>query len=119
MGWYGHLIIFGTMGFFHFGGRAFLRKNLPAGAAEKGKKTKIDTAGGKNLGPTPTWKVQPPSPIDPPPQPREEMDDRDLKWVRHALDNEQTESQGKGFAEEVVRGQPETPGLSRSGSPEL
>lgn len=126
MGWYSHIIIAVSMAFFHFGGRRALRAGIPGAGVNKGKATRVDTSDG-TLKPTPTWKVQPPSPIEPPPQPRDEIDPKDLKWVRHALEGQQQSGQeadgmggGAGFVDSVVRGA-ETPGLdmSRSGSPGL
>jgi lysophospholipid acyltransferase len=132
MGWYSHILIAGAMAFFHFGGRRMLRAGLPAAAGDKGDKArtaKIETDTSR-LGPTPTWKVHPPSPIDPPPQPKDEVDPTDLKWVRHALEGKQQKGQeaegvggDAGFVDSVMRGT-ETPGLgsprySRSGSPSI
>ena len=66
--------------FFHFGGRAALRQQLPPTA-----KT-----------PVPSINVAPPSPIDGPPTPRDEYDSKDIRWIKHALDNPSYKSSGKG-----------------------
>ena len=78
--------------------------------------------------PTPSVRVDPPSPIDPPAQPRDEVDPKDLKWVRHALEGQQTDHHagamggGVDFVDEVMRGA-ETPGMgtprTRNELPEL
>lgn len=75
--------------------------------------------------PTPSVRVEPPSPINPPPY---EIDPKDLKWVRHALEGQQTDHQagamggGVDFVDEVMKGA-ETPGMgtpkNRNGFPEL
>lgn len=129
MGWYSHILIAGSLVFFHFGGRRALRAGLPAQAGTGGKgKVK---SGGKDKErldvSTPRVTVEPPSPVDMPPQPREEVDSRDLKWVRHALENQQTGHEaegmggGAGFVDQVMKGTEtpmvETPRYGRSGSP--
>lgn len=135
MGWYAHIITFGGMAFFHFGGRRWLRSGLPAPPSTP-KTAKLNTAvqgrsgTGSSLG-TPSVRIEPPSPVELPPQPKEETDPNDLKWVRHALEGQQTRhgaSAGRmggdaGWVDEVMKGQEtpmaETPNWSRSGSPGL
>lgn len=115
MYWHGHVMILVTSLFFHFGGRRALQKRLPAGPPK---------------GEVPSIKVAPPSPdskkgaeISSPPH--DEDDARDLRWVKHALDNPSHKDAGRGVnpADMVDRAMEgaDTPysDLSRSGSPRL
>ena len=97
MGWYGHICIILAMTFFQAGGRRLLRKGLA------GRET-----------------TTPPAPprvtIPPPPQPEDESNSRDLRWVKHELDNPYYQDGGEGvhpdagFVDRLVQGA-ETPGF--------
>ncbi|WRT66454.1 uncharacterized protein IL334_003412 [Kwoniella shivajii] len=103
MWWYTHVAIILTMAFFHFGGRRSLRKGLE----KRGKISaeRFSTIGQGRRSPLPSVRVSPPSPISkprsPPPQPEDEKDPKDLRWVKHALDNppdqDSGEAMGNGF----------------------
>lgn len=113
MYWHGHVMILVASLFFHFGGRAALRKRLPA-VPPKGE--------------IPSIKVAPPSPdiskgnYSPP---HDENDARDLRWVKHALDNPSHKDSGRGVnpADMVDRAMDGTntpySDMSRSGSPKF
>jgi lysophospholipid acyltransferase len=80
MGWYGHIMIGLAILLFRFG-TSTLRKNLPAVPKKQ----------------VPSINVAPPSPIDGPPMtPRDEYDSKDLRWVKHALDNPTYKDSGRG-----------------------
>lgn len=102
MGFYGHFLIGLALVFFKFGGRRFLRKGLP-----------------KDKESVPSVKVSPPSPADPPAEPEDEVNPKDLRWVKHALDNPSYQDGGEGvhpdggMMDEWMQ-QPETPGLEKS-----
>jgi lysophospholipid acyltransferase len=99
MYFYSHVLIIISTAFFHFGGRRALRKGLEARGISTTKRSIPKDV--------PSVQVSPPSP------PREEMDPKDLHWIRHALD---TPPQGGGegmgpdggFLEELMSGA-ETP----------
>lgn len=82
MWWHGHLMIIAASLFFHFGGRKALQKQLPP--VEKKQ--------------VPSINVAPPSPIDGPPSdaPRDEYDSKDIRWIKHALDNPTYKDSGRG-----------------------
>lgn len=81
MWWYGHVMIIAASLFFRLGGRSALRQHLPPTA-----KTSV-----------PSINVAPPSPIDgPPATPRDEYDSKDIRWIKHALDNPSYKDSGKG-----------------------
>ncbi|WWD03076.1 hypothetical protein V865_001122 [Kwoniella europaea PYCC6329] len=128
MWWYTHVLVLLTMAFFHFGGRRSLRKGLerrgklPIPSSEKSKIKKSPP-------PTPRFKISPPSPSITqdgnglPPQPEDERDPSDLRWVKHALDNppyqDSGEGMGNGFnspdggwVDDLVEGM-ETPNLEK------
>jgi lysophospholipid acyltransferase len=73
MGWYGHTLIALSLVFFQAGGRRRLRKGLK-----------------KEEKPVPSVRVSPPSP------PEDETDPKDLRWVKHALDNPGYQDAGEG-----------------------
>ncbi|WWC89239.1 uncharacterized protein L201_004158 [Kwoniella dendrophila CBS 6074] len=130
MWFYTHILVILAMGFFHFGGRRSLRKGL-----EKSGKLPLDNKNNKpklklSPPPTPSFKISPPSPspekkpstIEE--QPEDERDPKDLRWVKHALDNppyqDSGEAMGSGFnspdggwVDDLVEGM-ETPNLERS-----
>ncbi|WWC70084.1 uncharacterized protein I206_104030 [Kwoniella pini CBS 10737] len=102
MWWYTHIMVLSAMAFFHFGGRRSLRRGLekqgklPIGSSTKEK--------AKRRSPPPSFKISPPSPTiksRPPPPPEDERDPKDLRWVKHALDNppyaDGGEAMGNGF----------------------
>lgn len=113
MYWHGHVMILVTFVFFHFGGRQALRRHLPAPAP---------TSTGLK-GEVPSIKVAPPSPVQSDrSQPHDEEDSKDLRWVKHALNNPSDKDGGQGVtpAEMVDRAMDgaDTPfGSSRDGSP--
>jgi lysophospholipid acyltransferase len=81
MWWYGHVMIIASSLFFHFGGKAALKQRLPPTAKR----------------PVPSINVAPPSPIDGTPgTPRDEYDSRDIRWIKHALDNPTYKDSGRG-----------------------
>lgn len=88
-----------TMIFFQCGGRRALRSGLPAKSPRKA---------------VPSFKLSPPSPIVPDPALHDELDSRDFRWVKQALDNppHQDGSEGvtpdAGLVDGVVMGA-ETP----------
>ncbi|WVQ79951.1 hypothetical protein IAT38_002052 [Cryptococcus sp. DSM 104549] len=86
MYWYSHIGALVAFAFFRFGGRAALKRGLE-------KRNRVAA------GPAPSLKISPPSPAVetvPPPAPEDEMDSRDLRWVKHALDNPSYQDGGEG-----------------------
>jgi lysophospholipid acyltransferase len=99
MGYYGHVMIALATAFFRFGGRRLLRK----GVKTEPKKDKRDV---------PNLQVSPPSP------PEDETDPKDLRWVKHALDNPSYQDGGEGVhLDEVMMDEwmesPETPSIEK------
>ncbi|ODO09822.1 hypothetical protein I350_02040 [Cryptococcus amylolentus CBS 6273] len=119
MYWYGHIAAFSTLAFMSLGGRRTLKNGLRSQ---------------KPAFPPPSLRVSPPSPPllapeIPPPAPEDEKDSRDLRWVKHALDNPEYQDDGEGvgmgvaipdhgFIDRWIEGA-ETPatGISRVGTP--
>jgi lysophospholipid acyltransferase len=152
MGWYTHILITASMAFFSFGGRRALRRGLPPGAIKgSGKgKTQAKDAGsgaqtaGESRGTTTALdlnKGQAASSTAPAEvragqedgeQDEDERNDKDLRWVRHALEaHERQHDTGDagtlggewGFVDGVMRGaetpavEMGTPRWSRDASP--
>lgn len=122
MGWYGHIIIVLATVFFRGGGKGFLRNDLKKRGLEGGSKPKANGAAGVGE------KQEVPginiSPASPPPQPDDETNPKDLKWVKHALDNPGYQDSGEGvhpdggFVDRWLDGA-ETPAVDKADYKEL
>ena len=108
MGWYSCILVALAMVFFQFGGRRMLKKGLD------GKKK-----GAGPPAPVPSFKVSPPSPIEPP---NDEHDPSDLRWIKHALDNPSHQDGGEGvhpvdlvdgLMKDTVGSRTETPDITK------
>ncbi|ORY32801.1 MBOAT, membrane-bound O-acyltransferase family-domain-containing protein [Naematelia encephala] len=81
MGWYSPILVGAAMIFFRAGGRRALKQGLKS--REQVKEV-------------PSFTVSPPSPMSPKTQPHDELDSKDLRWIKHAFDNPPYQDDGPG-----------------------
>ena len=115
MYFYSPILAFGTMIFFHLGGRRSLRRGLEVRGKlpRKEKPSSIKAPKVSELEDTDTGSTE---------APHDETDPKDLRWVKHALDNPGYQDSGRGIGpdgglfDEIVKGH-ETPRREGSATP--